>query len=296
MFHGVTEDPGNSVRNISTKEFKKILSLLNKHFEIVSLEKIVKESHSNKPQIAITFDDGYLNNFNEAIPILENISIPATFFIITKSLTTDRTILPIDFIDCIIDNENPPEIIIDNKSFYRKNNYRLSENNELIYDYIIRNSDRMAQIDQQLQKQFDIEFYRSDSIYSKRAVLVNEETLKKHISKSIFSFQSHTHSHINLNIDLNESQLSEELGRPIESINKLTSRRCDMIAFPYGEYNSNTIKTGKALGYNFFFAVTFKNNGEAMHSNLFQRIGISNTTNAEVNFINMIIQSGKKSF
>ena len=296
MFHGVTENPGNSVRNISTNEFIKTLNLLKKNFEIVSLDSIMNNATHSKPAIAITFDDGYLNNFTEAIPILEKYSLPATFFLITKSLANKNLILPIDFVDCIIDHEKPSSIQIDDQIFYHKDKYRSLVQGLSIYDYIIKNTDRMDQIQEQLEKQFNLDFYLSDSLYSKRAILVSKDELEKHLSKPLFSFQSHTYSHINLNIKMGKEKLLYELNKPIENFKEINNYPCEMIAFPYGEYNEDTYKTGMEVGYKYFLTVTNKYHWEKQYSNMFQRIGISNTTTAEVNFLNIIIQSRKKAF
>lgn len=39
-----------------------------------------------KPSLVITFDDGYADNFLEALPILEEFNIPATFFVTTGKI------------------------------------------------------------------------------------------------------------------------------------------------------------------------------------------------------------------
>jgi peptidoglycan/xylan/chitin deacetylase (PgdA/CDA1 family) len=40
-------------------------------------------------ELAITFDDGYRDNFENAAPVLEQLSLPATFFVVTQWIDTD---------------------------------------------------------------------------------------------------------------------------------------------------------------------------------------------------------------
>jgi len=64
--------------------FEDQLKYLKKKYNIVSLQDMVRRLSrglSIANQVAITFDDGYADNFYCALPILEKYSVPATFFI-----------------------------------------------------------------------------------------------------------------------------------------------------------------------------------------------------------------------
>src|SRR5690606_18113223 len=104
-FHGVRQVAENHLNNrhLPEDDLEKILKYLKSRFEIVSLEKIFEFHRSkripSRKVVALTFDDGYLNNFTVALPLLEKYQIPATFFIIGKSLAEEKFISWPDALD-----------------------------------------------------------------------------------------------------------------------------------------------------------------------------------------------------
>lgn len=77
-----------NLMNVSIHNFEMHMKYIKEHYEIVSLEDLVKEcSHDAKRnQVAITFDDGYRDVYRNAFPILEKYQIPATVFITTGNI------------------------------------------------------------------------------------------------------------------------------------------------------------------------------------------------------------------
>jgi len=63
------------------------IRLLKTYFSVLSLSTAIELMNLDKLPplaVAITFDDGYKNNFTEAMPILRNYRVPATIFIATR--------------------------------------------------------------------------------------------------------------------------------------------------------------------------------------------------------------------
>jgi peptidoglycan/xylan/chitin deacetylase (PgdA/CDA1 family) len=65
--------------------FRELLIFLRSHYDIVHLRELLTwdqpTSGRQKPVCAITFDDGYLDNYTSAFPVLKEMQVPATIFL-----------------------------------------------------------------------------------------------------------------------------------------------------------------------------------------------------------------------
>ena len=91
LYHGVTKIKSYGIENysnkhISLKKFEEQMKFLKKFRNVVPLKEIKK----NKNAVAITFDDTFKNVFTNAFPILKKYSLPATFFITTGFIGTNK--------------------------------------------------------------------------------------------------------------------------------------------------------------------------------------------------------------
>lgn len=67
--HRVAPDDGSSYRPLSPDIFESLIKYAKKHFELRTIETL--DQPSAKPKMVISFDDGYLDFFTHAMPILE---------------------------------------------------------------------------------------------------------------------------------------------------------------------------------------------------------------------------------
>jgi peptidoglycan/xylan/chitin deacetylase (PgdA/CDA1 family) len=82
-YHSV--HPSISFRSATPEVFESHLQWLQDHCCLVSLKSLL-ESQGGKPvgarpRVAITFDDGFRDNYEEAFPLLQKYEAPATFFV-----------------------------------------------------------------------------------------------------------------------------------------------------------------------------------------------------------------------
>ncbi len=82
---------------VSVESFSRQLSYLTQYFDILPLAAIIaglvpgaSDKGSNKPQCAITFDDGWLDFLYHAFPVLKRFNAPATVFLPTNFIGTNR--------------------------------------------------------------------------------------------------------------------------------------------------------------------------------------------------------------
>ncbi len=78
---------------VTAETFERQLQFLKQNFEIVPLSYFLNPTHNTqppKPLCAITFDDGWRDNYEIAFPILRKYGIPATIFLTTDFIGTDR--------------------------------------------------------------------------------------------------------------------------------------------------------------------------------------------------------------
>lgn len=85
QYHHVSETLP-AVTSVSANTFTKHMSYLKEHnFNVIPLNELITalEQGKNLPEksVAITFDDGYNNNYEQAAPILEKFAYPYTIFV-----------------------------------------------------------------------------------------------------------------------------------------------------------------------------------------------------------------------
>jgi len=91
-FHRVQETDSTDSLSIDTVAFERHCRFYRRHFRVVPLRELVHRIANGEPinrHLSITFDDGYRDNYEKARPILEKLSLPATFFVVSEWIETD---------------------------------------------------------------------------------------------------------------------------------------------------------------------------------------------------------------
>lgn len=94
MYHSIGEGSQNSRLIVSPESFEAQMRFLKKgNYQILTLDEYVELLKENKKparrSVVITFDDGYLDNYLAAYPILKKYSIPAAISIVVNWVGRD---------------------------------------------------------------------------------------------------------------------------------------------------------------------------------------------------------------
>ena len=89
MYHQVCDrkdDPWELA--VHPDHFDAQLDYLKRHFNVVPISELAEgiAQHKLKKTVAITFDDGFKDNYTNAAPLLDWHNLPATFYVATSAL------------------------------------------------------------------------------------------------------------------------------------------------------------------------------------------------------------------
>ncbi|OWP74105.1 polysaccharide deacetylase family protein, partial [Flavobacterium oreochromis] len=90
VYHRINDvvDFQNAGLTVSVSDFEKQLIYFKENFEILKLGDDWKKIKKNA--LVITFDDGYADNYLNALPLLEKYQIPATIFICSYNINSNE--------------------------------------------------------------------------------------------------------------------------------------------------------------------------------------------------------------
>lgn len=255
MYHGVRSGSHRiNGRHITAEQFEQQLQYFQKTFSIVSLNAICDMKASGvvpeKNTIALTFDDGFVNNLTVALPLLEKYRIPATFFICTASISDTTYIHPTDRIDLIRVSSTPATVNIDGEEFFRKGHQMVNAHNEHAYHRLNRLSfDQWLYVNKMMASQLNDQ---AITAYSEVYALMNDRHVSELNRSKVATLGSHSHYHVgypSLSAEEAALQLKES-----KALLEVYGKDVNAIAFPFGYYDASTIAEAKMQGYRYLIA------------------------------------------
>lgn len=81
---------------VTPEELRRFLEVLQQHYTVGNLCESAKLHQSGerfeKPPLAVTFDDGQLDNYRHALPVLNAMNVRASFFVVTDAIENNEVL------------------------------------------------------------------------------------------------------------------------------------------------------------------------------------------------------------
>jgi len=198
MYHSIADN--KEFFTVSPKEFEKQMQYLkDNNFNVISINTLIslieKQDKFPPKTLVITFDDGYLDNYENALPILKKFNFPATIFIFTAGI---------------------------NKITTTKSGINLK--------------------------------------------MLSKEQIKELSDINLITIGCHSNKHIKLSQINNKEELEKELLISKNILTDITNKEITIFAYPYGDFNKQTIESVKKY---FKLAFGIKNGKIKFNDNIF---------------------------
>ncbi|WDE05008.1 polysaccharide deacetylase family protein [Thalassomonas viridans] len=265
--------------------FKEQMHYLHRHFHVLPLEEALQitDYKGKKPLAAITFDDGFYNNYSQAFPVLKALGLPATIFLSTNYIDSHNTIWFCDLLRMLSQTENKT-LMWQGKRYHLKTDEQKQAVSRLLQAELkIKEPHDAQQALQALARALDCDLdyrYREDSPF----YMLTAAAIKEMSDSGLITFGAHTHNHVILT-KTSLAHAREEIQTSIRETEKLTGKPCYSFAYPNGraeDFNEEHQQILSASGIR--FCATTINGLTAPRQELlaFKRLFINTDTGIEV--------------
>ncbi len=273
MYHRVAT-PATDAWNlaVSPEKFEEQILWLSKNHNVLPLNSFMEQWAAGKLKkwsTAITFDDGYTDNFTTAAPLLEEYNLPATFFICTDNLQHQQTywwdelaaiiletpILPKHFSTTIngslleFDTSPNETLLPETQKQLATWRYPSAPPNKRAAMYLaVWNEIRAtseAERQQTLRQLSDWAGVAEKKTHSSIMLPTQLKTLQQNL---LFTLGAHTITHPALQY-LTEEEQKHQIIESKKWIEKTCGKQIDFLAYPYGSYNEQTPKLARDAGF-----------------------------------------------
>lgn len=271
MFHQVNDNNPLFYPSVPISVFREICHFFDKYYEVIHFSEIEDyfSKKNNKPAVIITFDDGLMDIYKYAFPILKEMHLKFNVNIDTEILETSK---PQDFvriydilnttkIDSFINlNFMESPIIIDKT-------HPINTENEF--------TDLLSNLSVKKRRQFVEEMSEISGMKSENySKVLSKKNIKELNNSGLVEFGSHSHTHSILT-NLSEDELKIELEYSKSILENTLEDKIDIIAYPNGVCNDMIDNLSKSLGYKYILKTNDKINfvdKKLIKENCYERI------------------------
>ena len=257
--HRVAELDGSAYRPLEPYLFSELLEFCNKHFALITFSELTTKQ--KKPKLILSFDDGYKDFIEVAVPILYQHKIKVNQNIIPKCIIDKLPPLNViaqDYIGKVpldlLKSLDVPDLDI---------KPHLSDRIKLGFIVSTHIKNKPMQQQDLIYKYLLPQFQNFTEFATTPMMSLNE--IKQLID--IHEFGAHSFAHANMGEESNEYFI-QDLDKCKEYFTNNLGKNVDIYAFPNGSYRSEQIDLAQKHGYKHILLVNnnFSNKNNCVHS------------------------------
>lgn len=231
------EEPGMIV---TPDTFAMHMREIKRHFDVISLSDWVNLKQQGKPlpqkACAVTFDDGWADNYEFALPILKSTNTPATLFAVAEKIGTNFQFWPNSILALLLMGFTAE---LNRHPLFAEVTAHLGESHKTVdREYAAAYIHRLKS-------------FSDNEIFSALADIQSEKLLAGQLPNALMSWEqlnamqasglvvigSHTCNHMRLSVDLDAQQMQYEIERSKKILEQQLTTSTDLFCFPNGDYN-----------------------------------------------------------
>jgi peptidoglycan/xylan/chitin deacetylase (PgdA/CDA1 family) len=253
---------------VTPENFARQLQVLKQQYHVISVNELVRDVHNNSIKsktVCITFDDAYVDNYLYAKPLLEKYGCPAMFFVPSAYIGVSKPFWWDELEDIILHSDHLPasiSLLIGSESF------EFTDNDAILTEDLKTKQKLWRWFDDAPTKRCELYLalwkrLRPLPVNEIMALLQQVKTwanygtpvgtdnlpmtvlqLKEMCNHPLLDIGIHTATHPALASHSKEVQ-QHEIATCMLYLEKISGRKIATIAYPYGNYNEDTLAVVK---------------------------------------------------
>ncbi len=233
LYHRINNlEYDKNLLSVTPDNFYEQMSYIKKHYPIVRFEQ--DWNNLDNDAVCITFDDGYMDNITKALPILQELDIPATIFVATANINTCEEFWWDELERLVLDRQQsyPKEFVLEDDVFACQWPTETFQQREELYGtlhWLMYNKINIKKREDwigQLRK------WRQVGIEGRKQNFgLQMSELSKDIS--LLTIGAHTVNHPSLK-NLSYQNQYYEISQSIKHLESLFKREIEVFSYPFG--------------------------------------------------------------
>ncbi len=265
MYH-YTRDLNNSrypnIKGMDIDLFRQQIDFFSNNFNIITMEQAIEAWNNGgmlpENALLLTFDDGYIDNYLVAFPILKKYGFQGSFFIPGKTFT-ENVLLDVNKIHFILASASDDKIlmqdVINEIDKARVEGRDIPTNEVLINKYAVANRFDTAEtifvkrvlqtaIEEDLRNAISSKLFKKyvgiDEDKFARELYMSRDQIRLMKSEGMF-IGLHGYDHYWLG-NLDENHMRADVDKMLDVMEEFIDKDKWVLNYPYGNYNENVLK------------------------------------------------------